>query len=222
MKIRTGFVSNSSSSSFLVGFSEEATKSVESVHQYLFGRPLAEALSMSAPYEDEAFSSVDVAIAVHRTMQGTVVPDDWRESLGRVGSVEDLKDRDDFLSIQYDPGSLLTRDECVQGWNLMQAGWDNEDHLYDKIHMLRTMEEEGKQDSVEYRELQGEVIHLQEKRDTQNDEATALQMGRVQERMPADLMLYRFEYGNDGGDDPAAFEHMDIFYRVPHVKFCHH
>ena len=63
MKIRNGFVSNSSSSSFVVAFPKD-NLTVEEVHGYLFG----DLKYMSHPYEFEAVSTEDISITIWKDM----------------------------------------------------------------------------------------------------------------------------------------------------------
>lgn len=65
MKIRQGFVSNSSSSSFIVAFPKDIEKTEMSIHKYLFG----EKFGVLCPYEwHEAVSTGQAAAEVLKDM----------------------------------------------------------------------------------------------------------------------------------------------------------
>ena len=65
MKIRTGFVSNSSSSSFIVAFAK-VPESVDELKVLLFG----EGEWFQHPHEDERLSTAEVAATVWRDIEG--------------------------------------------------------------------------------------------------------------------------------------------------------
>jgi hypothetical protein len=92
MKIRNGFVSNSSSSSFVVAFSSEP-KSAEEVREMLFG----EDDFFPHPYNEGGYPAIQVAETVWKDMQNQRPNDDKGISNSMHGWLDGAPDYDDFL-----------------------------------------------------------------------------------------------------------------------------
>jgi hypothetical protein len=105
MKIRLGFVSNSSSSSFIVAF-PSTPKNVEEVRQTLFG----DLNSVSYEYDDSiTFSTLEMAQAVYNDLKNQIshTPEEIAEEITYGTCYEDgSPDYDDF------------RDNNKSGWNI--------------------------------------------------------------------------------------------------------
>ena len=114
MKVRTGFVSNSSSSSFVAGF-KTIPRSIEDVKHMLFG----DSEWYCAPYDDEKYSTERVAETVFNDMKNK-----------RPLTLEEfLKATDDMADIDYDDERFK-----IKG----KGSYDTTD--WDKLHKFQKQE----------------------------------------------------------------------------------
>lgn len=93
MKVRQGFVSNSSSSSFIVAFPKGMQPEVGAVHTYLFGADPTTVVAFG-----DGVPSMDAAAAIAR-MMGNQVPNDVKEIAEAMDDhMDDAPRYDDYVS----------------------------------------------------------------------------------------------------------------------------
>jgi len=201
MKRRSGFVSNSSSSSFIVGF-ERRPASVEEVHKILFNTELNE--DSHVTYYDYSLPTKDVAERVFR---------DLKEQ--KPATVKKIKEE---VRSGYFPGypsrdySQRTESELL------------EDEFHKKFPSLNYYDEKtlkGNADAIKMAKKIRETRQAEWDREREETDAAA-------DRYAEESVLTKFKgkkvfvfsYADDGGE--AVLEHGQIFDNLPHVQISHH
>ncbi len=110
MKFRMGFVSNSSSSSFVAGF-KTIPRSVEDIKKILFD-PGQE--YYYSPYGDGKWSVDEVAATVFEDMKGKMP----------LSLEEFFKATDDMADINYDAKKYKKKEKNINGDEYMGTDWD--------------------------------------------------------------------------------------------------
>lgn len=142
MKIRKGFVSNSSSTSFIVAFPKEM-KSPDDIKEVLFDNKDA----VSAMYYDEAFSTSDLAALVYRCyLDGDIdkLEGDSEDSpKGEEEVINELSQRYYYCASNVHVPDLITGEYHNDGWSFDPSKYCGSDQtLLDKLEQLEKLEDE--------------------------------------------------------------------------------
>jgi len=193
MKIRNGFVSNSSSSSFVVGF-EKVPATVEELMGMMFDEN-RDSVSLGY-YEDGDYHTYEIAERVFIDMQGQervdreyfekVISEGWFEGYPETDyskTTPSEKFRRKYEE-EHDGQSIYDDEKAKKEWQAMlQKEWDIENA---KI-----------------------------------DEAAKVYADKYWPEL-SDLICYHFTYGDEDGPFYATLEHGNIFEKLLHVQISHH
>lgn len=153
MKFRTGFVSNSSSSSFIVEFKEVPT-SKEELQNQLFG----DRKEYHYPYGTEYFSTDDVSAIVWQDMQGG--PATKAEVEEEINNGYPIADHITKMFIAKEPSydQFTTMDEnnkATTDWDAYEKAWDDYTNQFKRFVNWDAVEE-GKVYTFEYSDNDGQ------------------------------------------------------------------
>ena len=199
MKIRNGFVSNSSSSSFVVAFPMKP-ETFQEIHREMFG----DVLYLSHPYEREAVSSFDMAQIVF-------------EDIKRQEPNDVTKIADQLQGIQYSG-----EHEFV---GLLENSADESDKMKKLVEV--ELKELEALDKSAMREYKTSSEREREERYAKH-EGLRIAIGNklakifMEKNQPNNGYVYVFEYSDNDGFLYTMMEHGNIFYRLPHVIISHH
>lgn len=199
MKSRSGFVSNSSSSSFIIGF-ETKPKSAAELCRLLFGN------MEYIQYYDHAFRTADVSNIVFNDLKEER-PASIKKIVETVKSGHFLgypdtwtKDRQsDVLEKQFDEMFPEYKGNY----------WDN-----DKITKITAKQLAAQIRSIRRQEMEEDRAEL---------EKAALKY--VDEKIKPHMegkKVYVLEYADDDGQGHGHIEHGGVFDSLPHVQISHH
>lgn len=195
MKIRTGFVSNSSSSSFLVGLKQKP-KTRGELRDLMFGE-----LEGDVIVYDYSLSIDGIVCRVFKDLEGKT-PITKKEILEEINSgyfpgCPEYSNRDNEESRKI-------RKEFADktGVDL----WNDDAKKHDIHSEYEKM----------YRVAQEKEYEIEKKKRL---EAANRYYDSVKHRFK-DLKVFKLEYADDGGE--TVLEHGDVFNRIPHVIISHH
>ena len=212
MKTRNGFVSNSSSSSFVVAFPRKP-KTVEDVMLFLFGDSSSDL--GNAKYQDSSLSYGDIARHVFADING--------KSISKKAIMEEFEHRFCYYSPYsgfYEQRNKYcgTDEEALNG--IIEASTLEEQKLQEiqkRIAVTKT-------DSPEYQKLFNEKFAIHNKY-----RAIIDRLCRKVARSDAEAFLKanegkfiaQFSYADDCGEE-CTLEHGDIFHRLEYQRISHH
>lgn len=197
MKSRSGFVSNSSSSSFIIGF-ETKPKSAAELCNLLFG-------DMDfVQYYDKAFSTSDIANTIFNDLKG-VRTASAKKILETIGSGY-------FTGCDYGGWNKdRPSDKLVRQFQDMFPEYKGD--YWDEKKITKTM---AKQLAVKIREARGK--ENAEDRATETAAANKYVTETVNPKLTG-KKVYVLEYGDDVH---GHIEHGDVFNNIPHIQISHH
>lgn len=203
MKIRCGFVTNSSSSSFVVAF-RTIPQTAEEMRELLFGD------QMQLCHYDDSFSTLEVAEVVLRDLKKQKKPMSLRQVCLEFG--------DGWLQDEREPH--ITDDKYMQYI-------DAKDGLAFRIYEADKAAFEKEFGRPEYDHFKVKAQDGKFDYDWKAyEEALGAWAARKAEKfwkeLPEDVKLYRFHYSDNDGSFGAAMEHGGIFNRLIHKRISHH
>lgn len=195
MKIRSGFVSNSSSSSFIVGF-PTMPKSAEELETIMFGESGGEV----QPWDfSQATPTIDVAKRVFSDITNTNVKKHTKASLFK----SLVKDHGNF------PGAPNT-------WRRKGEADKFADEFTNETG--KNVHEEGVDPKIFefYQKL------YKKDRQRENKDLKIAARGFIEGFWPRvkNMKVFELSYADDNGE--ANLEHGDIFRNLPHIRISHH
>jgi len=229
MKTRNGFVSNSSSSSFLL-FLDRIPESIEDVKHLLFDSTQSEYIN---PYvwddtierdwpieqvseivladieEFLAYTEIEKSECIHADLQD--IASDFSDKI-----LKEMETYSNFLDFWNTP----------QKEELDSSGW-----VWPK--KKKTREELTPYDLVfEEDQSYPQKGASQEEIDTYHAEQTvrwekfyqlvATYVEKIVEKLPKNKQIVKLEYSDNDGTLRSAMEHGDLFKNVPHIRISHH
>jgi hypothetical protein len=193
MKTRNGFVSNSSSSSFVIGFKQKP-KSVAEMKRILFGK------DDTVTYYDESLSTDRIADTVYNDIKNqlpaTVKQIDEEIRSGWFSGYPEISINKEFYT--------LAREFTTKYKNL---SWYDPDKLKNK----------------EAKKLAIQIKTISDENEKSREDALKKAFDEyIKEVMPKlkGLTCFIVSYSDNSGE--AVMEHGGIFDRIPHVRISHH
>lgn len=198
MKFRIGFVSNSSSSSFLIGFLTKP-RSWKVIKEMLFGN------MDYVEYFGGAFSTIEIAKRVFKDLTG-------KHPLGKRGLLEEIRGG-------YFPGRPNYK------WNdrpsnKLKKQFNDQFPQYKGNYCAV-----GKIKETMAKELSAKILAAHQKEHDEHQQAREnaanKYLSNYVEPKFRGLKVYALEYGDHDRPD-AAIEHGGVFENVPHIQISHH
>lgn len=193
MKVRYGFVSNSSSSSFIIAFILKPNGEYE-LEKMLFGpRPDNE----SYPLYKNPYYYPDEEGSVEGWRSDIIANIVWRE----------LKHQ-----------QPMTREQVIEE---VRSGYfpGHPDCNFDGDDEFDI--EEGDSEEVKKQKEEGQRAYWDSKR-KETDDAAADCLDKFMETLPEGAQLFTFEYSDNDGEMFQAMEHGDLFRRFQNIKISKH
>ena len=212
MKIRNGFVSNSSSSSFVIALDKSPMDmDVQELRELLFG-------------EQELFAKYDYAsttLALSETILTDLQLEHKREK----------KEEDNYHYGVKSVKGKMSKDDLVEN---IACGWfDGHPDFFSNHYHYETedlkIENEAKKQGIEKPNQDpkwGELIRkARNKRYAEEDRINreaAMKLADPFWEKHKDKYLYALEYSDNEGSQGVILEHGGVFDRIPHITISHH
>jgi len=198
MKSRSGFVSNSSSSSFIIGF-ETKPKSAAELCRLLFDD------MEFVQYYDKAFSTTDIANIIFEDLKG--------ERAASAHKILETVASGYFPGYHYD---WRERPSAKMARQFKEMFPEYEGDYWNKEKITKTMA----------KQLVAKIHEAREKEDAEDKaiENAALNKYVTETVNPklAGKKVYVLEYADDDGRGRGHIEHGDVFNNIPHIQISHH
>ena len=207
MKIRTDFVTNSSSSSFVVAF-EKVPQTVEELIEVVFSDNAKEYGCVGHPYSNTVYSISELASTIFQDMHSEV--EDWDTSEpNETNPVSPKRVEKEFTKGSI-PADLAPQDDPEPDEYIRASKycWNSSDPKNPKY--MKEPTEPGGWDNVDWQKLYADKDEWAARRAR---EFMAEHKGKS---------FFIFEYGDDNGDYYSLLEHGDIFENLPHVRISKH
>lgn len=224
MKTRNGFVSNSSSSSFLL-FLGQVPKSVEETKALLFSPNQTEyinpyiwddTIEREWPIEtvsEIVFSDIETFMNYTEKEKQECIHmelEDIACNFSQI-NIRDLEAYTDFLDYWYRPIEKT-------GYIWLRKEPQERKPLYDLIfdeHIPWPREGASPEEYEAYRDDD-------QKRNLEYDRLCSEYVQKIKDRLPTNKIIVKLEYSDNDGTLRCAMEHGNLFKNVSHIKVSHH
>ena len=230
MKVRKGFVSNSSSSSFVIALPKEP-ESMEETYEMLFGEEYDEeeaqtVLTKHVDYQDEVhtLTAKEVADIFYKDIVFEKKENDWNPEEGWTDE-DAYEDADEWLIKELEDLTPLERrvtDEFVNRYSYFpDRSYDPFPEFYgtDKKLLEKVKELDAK---VWER---GQSIEERMKYSNKKYKVAAqlaIKDAKAFLKANKDKFIFFTSYADDGGFQMSYMEHGGVFNNLPHVQISHH
>ena len=194
MKTRFGFVSNSSSSSFVVGFPEDFNFTEDSVHDYFFGQ----STDYFQPWDwSSRISSRDAAKSLYNHIMQQIEVRQKTDDESR----EDVESFNESIlsvvleEIDWAPEDVWDRVDRLRGDDFYKMSFEERNDLYEQC-------------TVEYKQELAEFMKTLP--------------SKLESKFGPNSQLFFFNYSDNDGSFGSTMEHGGIFDRVPHFYQSNH
>jgi len=198
MKIRTSFVSNSSSSSFIIAI-DKSIKTKDQLKEYMFPNSYYDDIATDLDYYDE---QLDVATVINRVFN------DLKETkkLTKEGIIEEIA-YDGYNTSDILIEAEKQRDEELKSFenkhNLKSIYWSSEDKEVESKRKKLIKSWDKKMD----------LLYKQEAKKTYEK--------KLKEQF-AGKNVFILSYSDNDGVESALCEHGNIFRNIPHIRISNH